>query len=176
MRIFLIGMPGSGKSYWMQQLGDLLQYHKIDMDHVIETREGCSIPRLFTIGETHFREKEREALIAIIDQYPAQTVIATGGGSPCYKDNLQLMRSAGCVLYLETAMEALLANIEQQGLERPLLANGNRHALAEKLSKLYTQRKEIYEQAHLKIDTGKATLSTFAAAIEQYLSDHNPLL
>ncbi|WP_118972790.1 shikimate kinase [Taibaiella koreensis] len=173
MRIFLIGMPGSGKSYWSHQLSDLLHYEQADMDRVIETREGSSIPQLFTIGEQYFREKEREALQAILEEFSDKIVVATGGGAPCYKDNLQVMKTAGCVLYLETPTEALLANIEQQGLERPLLANGNRQELAEKLSQLYRQRKEIYEQAHGKIDTVTANLSTFAATLEHYLSDNN---
>jgi len=173
MRIFLIGMPGSGKSYWARQVGELLHYRQVDMDHVIEAREGSSIPQLFQAGETYFREKEREALLAVLEQFADKVVVATGGGAPCYKDNLRLMKAAGCVIYLETELEALLANIEEQGLERPLLMNGNRQELAEKLSRLYRQRKEIYEQAHLKIDTGTANLSTFAAALEQYLSDNN---
>jgi len=173
MRIFLIGMPGSGKSYWMQQLGALLQYDMIDMDHYIEEREGCTIPQLFATGEHYFREKERAALEAVVAQYPGNTVIATGGGAPCYKDNLQQMKAAGCVIYLENDMEVLIANVAQQGIDRPLLANGSGKELAEKLSGLYRKRKEIYEQAHLKIAADKASLSTFAQAIEQYRSDHN---
>lgn len=173
MRIFLIGMPGSGKSYWMQQLAILLHYNMIDMDHYIEDREGRSIPELFAAGEDTFREKEKAALEAAIEQYAGKTVIATGGGAPCYKDNLQRMKAAGCVIYLESKIEVLIANVEQQGIDRPLLANGSRKELAEKLSELYRKRKEIYEEAHLKIAADKASLSTFAQAIEQYLSDNN---
>lgn len=173
MRIFLTGMPGSGKSYWMQQLAELLQYGMVDTDRFIEQREGASIPELFTRGEAHFREKERAALETIIQQYPDKVVIATGGGAPCYNDNLQLMKAAGCVIYLESDIEALIANIEEQGIDRPLLANGSRKELAEKLSELYRLRKEIYEQAHLKIEVNKASLSTFAEAINRYLSNNN---
>ncbi len=173
MRIFLTGMPGSGKSYWMQQLAERFHYQSVDMDHFIEAREQTSIPLLFRKGEEYFREREHAAVRAIIQQYPDKVIIATGGGAPCYKDNLQLMKENGCVLYLETSLEALLANITGQHIERPLLSNGDREELAGKLSELYRKRKEIYEQAHLKIDTDKASLSTFAQAIEQYLSDHN---
>lgn len=173
MRLFLTGMPGSGKSYWMRQLAEQLHYRSVDMDQFIETRENASIPQLFAKGEEHFRERERAALQAIIQQYTDKVVIATGGGVPCYQDNLQLMKQNGCVLYLESTLETLLANIAQQRIDRPLLHNGSREELAGKLSELYRKRKEIYEQAHLKIDTRKASLSTFAQAMEQYLSDHN---
>lgn len=173
MRIFLTGMPGSGKSYWMQQLAQQLHYRSVDMDHFIEAREQASIALLFSKGEAYFREKERAALLAIIEQYTGKVIIATGGGAPCYKDNLQLMKDNGCVIYLESTQETLLANIAQQHIERPLLRNDSAEDLAGKLSELYRKRKEIYEQAHVKMDTSKAGLSTFVQAIEQYLSDHN---
>jgi shikimate kinase len=173
MRIFLIGMPGSGKSYWMQQLAAYLGYDQVDMDRYMEKREGHTIPELFAAGEEIFREKEQTALEAVLQRYPGKTIIATGGGAPCYKDNLKIMKEAGCVIYLESNIEVLIANVAQQGIDRPLLANGSRKELAEKLSELYRKRKEIYEQAHLKITADKASLSTFAQAIEQYLSDNN---
>jgi shikimate kinase len=174
MRIFLIGMPGSGKTYWMAQLAEQLQYRGVDMDHFIEEQTGSTIPELFAISEEHFRAQEKFALEAIIHQYEDKVVIATGGGAPCYKDNMPEMKSAGCVIYLETAIESLLSNVKKSGVPRPLLANGASQELAEKLSALYRQRKEIYEQAHIKINVDKATLATFADAITQYLSDQNP--
>ena len=173
MRIFLTGMPGSGKSYWKEQLATLLQYSAADTDQLVEAKTGKKIPELFAEGEILFREKEREALLELIQQYPGKVVIATGGGAPCYKDNMELMKAAGCVLYLETSIERLISNVEGQGPTRPLLANGSRKELADKLSALYRNRKEIYEQAQVKIDAETATLSTFAAAIEKYLSDNN---
>lgn len=176
MRIFLTGMPGSGKSYWMQQLASLLHYKAVDMDHFIQEREGKSITELFAVSEEHFREKEREALQEVIRLYEDKVVIATGGGAPCYKDNKKIMKSAGCVIYLETSIEYLIANIEQSGIPRPLLSNGSNLDLAEKLSELYRKRKEIYEEADIKINADNATLSTFADAIEKYLSDHNSAL
>jgi shikimate kinase len=167
-------MPGSGKTYWMAQLAEQLQYRGVDMDHFIEAQTGNTIPELFAIGEDHFRAQEKFALEAIIHQYEDKVVVATGGGAPCYKDNMQEMKAAGCVVYLETAIESLLSNVKKSGVPRPLLANGASQELAEKLSNLYRQRKEIYEQAHIKINADKATLATFADAITQYLSDQNP--
>jgi shikimate kinase len=173
MRIFLIGMPGSGKSYWMAQLAQRLDYDAVDMDQFITEQSHKTIPELFAISEEHFREEERRALQSIIEQYKDKVVIATGGGSPVYKNNLQLMKDAGCVLYLETSMEALLSNIALQGVTRPMLVNGTRAELADKLSELYRQRKEIYEQAHAIIHADTATLVTFADAINKYLTDQN---
>lgn len=170
MRIFLTGMPGSGKTYWMQQVATMLQYRAVDMDHYITEQAQSSIAALFALGEAHFREKERAALQDIIRKYKSHVVIATGGGAPCYKDNLQLMQEAGCMIYLETPLEVLLANVQQPGVHRPLLENGTGMATAEKLSALYRERKEIYEQAPIKIDAVSATLATFAEAINTFLS------
>lgn len=167
-------MPGSGKTYWMEQLAGQLHYRSVDMDHFIEGQTGSTIPELFAISEEHFRAQEKFALEAIIHQYPDKVVIATGGGAPCYKDNMPEMKAAGCVIYLETKIESLLSNVQKSGVPRPMLANGASQELAEKLSALYVQRKEIYEQAHIKINADKATLATFADAITQYLSDQNP--
>ncbi len=173
MRIFLIGMPGSGKSYWSAQLAQRLGYSAVDMDHFITEQSHKTIPELFAVGEGHFREEERYALQTLIDQYKDKVVIATGGGSPCYKDNLQLMKAAGCVLYLETKMESLLNNIAGQNAVRPMLVNGSRGELADRLSELYKQRKEIYEQAHAVIHADTATLVTFADVINKYITDQN---
>jgi shikimate kinase len=173
MLIFLIGMPGSGKSYWMEQLAEQLQYSAVDMDHLITEQTGKTIPELFAISEEHFREAERKVLLSLTAQTNANIVIATGGGSPVYKDNMNLMKAAGCVLYLQTELESLLSNVEKSGTPRPLLVNGSRKELAEKLSAIYRQRKEIYEQAHAIIATGTASLATFAQAIQQYLANRN---
>jgi shikimate kinase len=167
-------MPGSGKTYWMEQLAQQLQYLGVDMDHFIEQQTGKTIPELFAVSEDHFRAQEKFALEAIIHQYEDKVVVATGGGSPCYRDNMQEMMAAGCVIYLESTIESLLSNVKKSGVPRPLLANGASQELAEKLSALYRLRKEKYEQAHIKINAEKATLATFADAITKYLSDQNP--
>jgi shikimate kinase len=62
MRIFLIGMPGSGKSHWMRKLAHHLSYESLDLDTYIEAREQQSIAELFDMGEPYFREKETQAL------------------------------------------------------------------------------------------------------------------
>lgn len=173
MLLFLIGMPGSGKSYWMEQLAAQLRYRAVDMDHAIAAQTGKTIPELFAISEEHFREAERKVLLALVQQPGEHIVIATGGGAPAYKNNMDLMKAAGCVLYLQSDMENLLSNLDKSAIPRPLLANGSRKEQAEKLSALYRQRKEIYEQAHATIATDTASLATFAEAIKQYLSNQN---
>jgi shikimate kinase len=169
MRIFLIGMPGSGKSYWMQQLADYLQYEALDLDTFIEQRQQSSIPELFAISEAYFREKERMALTAAISEKADNIVISTGGGAPCYADNLQLMKQAGCVVYIAASQEVLLKNLSRPGSKRPLLKPESAEDLSEKVNRLYTQREFFYEQAHIKIDADNVSLTTFAALIQDYL-------
>jgi len=176
MRIFLTGMPGCGKTYWMRRLAAWLQYPGIDMDQYVQEQEGRSIPELFAQGEPHFRVAEQKALLGIISLYQHNAVVATGGGAPCYQNNLQRMKEAGLVLYLRGSLTYLARNIQQQEAERPLLAGGaSGGELLARLETLYTARKEIYKQAHVTIDVATATLSTFAQAIAPYSEDQNSI-
>jgi len=148
--VFLIGMPGAGKSYWAEQLAAAYGLQCIDLDHLIQVRTGMSISRFFDrFGEKAFRELEQATLKQVIEVFPHNTVVACGGGTPCFGSSLQLMKQAGRVVYLRTALSQLLENIRESPEIRPLLTGDD---LELRLEKLLEARSSFYEQAHLVLD------------------------
>ena len=92
--IYLIGLMGSGKSTLGPQLARNLQYEFIDMDSYIEEKEQLSIPQIFQKqGEDFFRKVEAEALNDLSSKQ--KVVISTGGGTPCFHDNLDVIKKTG---------------------------------------------------------------------------------
>lgn len=144
--IFLIGMMGSGKSTTGKQLAGLLGWPFIDMDRYIEDENGLSIPEIFSrYGEEKFRLLEREALLKTLNiQDPI--VVATGGGTPCFFDNMLKMKGKGWVVYIRTPIEILLGRLGRDASDRPLFYS---HKGGEILTELLEKRKEYYEQAHI---------------------------
>ena len=90
MRIFLIGYMGSGKSKVAEALGKILELPVIHTDKLVEEKEGKSISEIFeSSGQEYFRDLEKEALHSTIIQ--SDVIVSTGGGLPCYFDNMEWM-------------------------------------------------------------------------------------
>ena len=156
-------MPGAGKSYWAEQLGAALGLNCIDLDDMIEVRTGHTISGFFErFGETSFRELEQQTLLQIIEVFPSGTVIACGGGTPCFYDNLQQMKRSGTVIYLEADLEQLYHNLDNETEQRPLLRESG---WKPKLAALLEQRKDCFEQADETVSVKGLTLEAFARAI-----------
>ena len=171
MLVFLIGLSGSGKSYWARQLADAWNWQRLDMDEMIVARSSKSIVQLFEEkGETYFRELEHQLLKDIIqNSSDKKIIIATGGGMPCFHDNIEWMNKHGLVIYLQ-AQPTLLSQRLLHANDRPLLAAASALELEEKFASMLASRKKIYEQAPVKIDAATATTFTFAQALSAYES------
>jgi len=165
MRIFLIGMPGSGKSYWSKALSAKLGYSRLDLDSYIEAMEAKSIPEMFAISETYFRNAESNILKSIPADFPEDIIVATGGGTPFHYDNMEWMQANGMVVYLKADVAYLFNRLKHAYTERPLLKSSTETALYEKTAALFEQRKEIYMQAPYIIEVETATLDTFAETL-----------
>ena len=148
MRIFLIGMPGSGKSTIGRYLAESLNLPLFDLDKLIEQSINKSITELFDeVGENGFRQLEKEILDKLIaDQ--ARGVISAGGGTPCFYDNLKTMKEEGKTIYIDVPLETLVARTERSS-KRPLLQGNPR----EKIEELLKSRQDIYRQADIVILT-----------------------
>lgn len=167
--LFLVGMPAVGKTYWGNKIAEASGLKFIDLDDLVARRENDSIPSLFErFGETGFREREKAAL-HVAAQSMENVVIACGGGTPCYSDNMQCMRSAGAVIYMRAAIPLLLSHLLQSTHIRPLLQCDD-PALA--LADLLNQRKNIYEQADYIVDAENLTLATFDKIIASCTNRH----
>jgi shikimate kinase len=140
---------GCGKSYVGSRLATELGLPFIDLDAEIEAPAGKSISAIFREdGEAEFRRQETEALRATA-ALPA-FVLATGGGAPCFHDNMAWMNAHGTTIFLDPDLEVLLARLEAGRAHRPLLQSGTalRQLVVDKLA----ARRPIYEQAviHLR--------------------------
>lgn len=161
--IFLVGMPAAGKTYWGNQIAKAYNLPFADLDVFIAEQEKANISALFAMyGENGFREREQKYLKKIITTVTG-TIIACGGGAPCFNDNMQLMKQAGIVVYLKADIAWLLKNLKKSGEIRPLL--NNRGDLSVYLQDMLDKRSKFYEQAHHILQTKDISLTTFAKII-----------
>ena len=150
MRIFLIGYMGSGKSTLGRRLAKHLNVQFVDMDHYIEERNYKTIPQIFAEeGEAEFRKKERKALEELAEF--TDIVIATGGGAPCFFDNIDVMNRTGKTIYLNINPEILAERLMKSKTERPLIKGKSREELVAFIDETLKKRHAFYSQAHYQI-------------------------
>jgi shikimate kinase len=139
--LYLVGLPGAGKSTLGRQLARRLGKRFVDCDHELEARTGAPIPTIFEIeGEAAFREREMQTLaeLALLDN----VVLSTGGGVVLRAENRAQLKANGTVLYLHVE-PALLFDRVRHARHRPLLQIGDPRA---RLEELYTQRDALYRE------------------------------
>ncbi len=138
---------GSGKSTLGRKLAETLSLGFVDTDIFLENRFRQRVQDMFaSVGEETFRRRERivaEELSGMED-----TVIATGGGLPCFHDNIELLLDAGHVLYLDSSDEALAARLELCKRTRPAVADKSGDELLDYVRRVMVERRPIYERAH----------------------------
>ena len=139
---------GSGKSHTGKSLAQLLNVDFIDLDEQIETNAGKSIADIFeTSGEDTFRKMEQTQLKSLSDT--ADAVVATGGGTPCFYDNMQWMNENGVTVYMK-AEETLLAHrLKNETEQRPLIKKLRNQDLLDFIQKKLKERISDYEQARI---------------------------
>ncbi len=146
MRIFLIGFMGSGKSTMGRALAASLNLTFIDLDTYLEERYFRTIPQIFAEeGEGNFRRKERKVLeeVALFDQ----VIVATGGGAPCFFDNMELMNRSGFCIFLDVDAESLIYRLTHARVERPLIKGKSTDELRLFIDELMQKRRPFYEKA-----------------------------
>ncbi|MDX1939954.1 MAG: shikimate kinase [Saprospiraceae bacterium] len=169
MRIFLIGFMGSGKSFIGRKLAKLNSSSFIDLDNEIEVQQGRKIRQIFEEdGEAAFREMERVALHKM-NQHP-NAIIATGGGTPCFFDNMDWMNRQGITIYLQTPIEILLERLQPERSHRPLLQDLSDEALHAFISEKLAMRESFYLRASIVYQITQAN-EDVAEALMQYFSN-----
>jgi shikimate kinase len=150
MRIYLIGYMGSGKSTLGRRLSAHLGLQFVDMDHYIEERNCKTVPQIFAEeGEEEFRKKERKALEELSEF--TDIVIATGGGAPCFFDNIDLMNKTGETIYLNIDPKILADRLLKSKTERPLIKGKSRDELVAFIDETLKKRNAFYLQAQFQI-------------------------
>lgn len=165
-RIFLTGFMGSGKSRIGRELSALMNIRFVDLDREIERRIGPITPFFQKEGEAAFREVERDVLQALLPE--DEMVLATGGGTPFFFDNMERMQLAGTVVYLDVSVEVLQKRLLRTGRDRPLLFGANDDELRQRVSDLLARRLPDYRRAGVVVDAD-ADPPTVAARIVQAL-------
>lgn len=152
MRIFLIGFMGSGKSFRGRQLSQKLAIPFFDLDEQITGAEGKSINEIFhEQGEEYFRLREKEIMHILTESHPS-FIMACGGGTPCYFNNVEYMNRSGTTVWLNTSLPVLYERLLKEKSERPLLKNLTDDQLKAFIGKKFADRRIYYEQAEIKID------------------------
>ena len=150
--LFLIGFMGSGKSTTGQQLAKVVGADFQDLDEIIETAENQTIAQIFdNRGEHFFREIESHHLKTIQEgEHPK--VVAVGGGTPCFLDNMDWMNTNGTTIFLNPTVDILFNRLKSETAHRPILAGKTdetlRHFITEKLN----SRLHFYKKANIVID------------------------
>jgi shikimate kinase len=151
MRIYLVGYMGSGKSSLGRRLARYAGIPFIDLDKYIEERNCSSVPQIFARdGEEGFRKLEHKALEEVSEFTDA--VVATGGGAPCFFDNMELMNRTGITLFLDIHPEILTRHLARSKTERPLLKGKSPEELEEFIAENLQKRRPFYEQSRFRID------------------------
>ncbi|MDZ7606361.1 MAG: shikimate kinase [Cyclobacteriaceae bacterium] len=152
-KIYLLGMPSSGKSTIGKLLSSFLGLQFVDLDDVIEEKEGMEITDIFAVkGEPYFREIEHKNLRSQTEQFDG-FVMATGGGTPCYFDSMDYMNRNGITVFLKVNIEDLYAKLSKKGsTKRPLLKGKTSEELYLELKTRYDARVGFYSKAQIVID------------------------
>jgi shikimate kinase len=151
MRIYLIGLPGSGKTTLGKRIAAELNISFIDLDHEVEKTEGISVQEIFrTKGQDYFRKAESKVLGNLANSN-FHFVLATGGGAPCFFNNMEIMNQSGTTIFLNVPLQEILNRILRTDLTiRPLFSGLNAEEVKSKLLHLHQERIPFYSKARIQ--------------------------
>ncbi|MBS1752393.1 MAG: shikimate kinase [Bacteroidetes bacterium] len=168
MRIFLLGFMGTGKTYWGQLWSQQHHLDFFDLDAMIEKESGMTIAQIFeTRGEAYFREKERDTLRTF--GHKDNFILSTGGGSPCFFDNMQWMNENGITVYLQSEPQILKERLVKEKEHRPLIKKLEDDEVLTFIKDNITKRDKFYNQSGVILNTAEITENTFTQIIHEYV-------
>lgn len=150
--IFLIGFMGAGKSSFGKRLAKKINFQFLDLDRLIQQEEGMTIPEIFEQkGEVYFRECEQRWLM---NYAGTKQVIALGGGTPCFYQNMTLINQKGISVYISCTADVLANRLKNAKAIRPLIERikNDPQKLTAYISTKLTEREVFYTQATFTID------------------------
>ena len=167
MKLFLLGMMGSGKTYWVKKLSKKLKTGGYDLDFLIESHEERTIAEIFAEdGEEYFRKSESKILRWFGEK--KSFVMAAGGGTPCFHDNMEWMNKQGVTVWIDEPIETLVERLKPEKDHRPLIKNLTDAELGDFLSGKLTERMPWYAQAKHRLQGLDITDTAFNKIIQQY--------
>lgn len=167
-KIILIGYMGAGKTSLGRLLADSLNIRFINSDSEIEQQTGMTIGQIFELyGEDYFRNLEKEFLRTFNAQ--DSFILATGGGTPCYNDQMTVLNTLGTTVYLQCSNETLFSRLKNERDHRPLIAGLSDDELRDAIDYRMAQREKIYQLAHITLPENEQTIE----ALSQHLHRKN---
>ena len=160
-KLYLVGFMAAGKSTVARALARRLDWQAVDVDELIEQRERQAVADIFARhGEAYFRSAERAVLAEQLA--PRHLVVATGGGTFADPQNRAAINADGVSVWLDVPLDRLIARVPADG-RRPLAAD------RAGFERLYHQRRVAYEQAHLRLDAGRASVQALVEQLVDWL-------
>ena len=171
-KIVLLGYMGSGKSSVAKLISKKLNLINVDLDNYIKKKENKSISDIFEInGELYFRRKETIYLKDLIDS-DIYKIISIGGGTPCYSDNIELIKQSKCIIfYLRANVDTLADRLFNEKDKRPLISRiKSKKDLKTFISKHLFERNQFYLKSNFIIDVDKKTEDEISNELIKLLS------
>jgi len=160
-------MMGSGKSFWTKKLSKKLKVGGYDLDFLIESHEEKTIPEIFAEdGEEYFRKAESKILKWFGEK--KAFVLATGGGTPCFHDNMNWMNKNGITIWIDEPIEVLAKRLEPEKAHRPLIRELSDAELKTFLANKLAERTPFYQQATYHLQGNAISDAGFAEIIKKH--------
>lgn len=178
--LFLIGLPGVGKSTIGRIVAERLGVRFVDTDLFVESRYHATISSMIgCCGIDKFRKRERVALLELLQV--EDTLIATGGGLPTWEDNMDRMLAHGLVVYLRSPLDILADRLYSVRATRPAVANKTRSEVRDYLERVSEKREPHYSRAQVVVPIGhlrtaeeeRMAAEQVVSAIRRYLEEHD---
>jgi shikimate kinase len=164
MLIFLVGFMGAGKTTLARKMAAKMNMDMVDLDQCIEMQAGKSINLIFeTEGELAFRELENKILKELSER--KNTIIATGGGTPCFMKNMERMNAKGLTIYLKMHHGSLFHRLAPGKDKRPLIKTMNDTDLMDYIMNQLPRREQFYNKAQLVLKAESIKVDDVIAAI-----------
>ncbi|NPA37913.1 MAG: shikimate kinase [Chlorobi bacterium] len=163
--IYLIGFMGCGKSTLGRHLAKALGWKFIDLDDHFENKFRTTVPLFFKeFGERGFRDAERAALLDMENEEKA--VVAAGGGTPCFFDNMDFMNRTGITIYMQVSPEELARRLSEARVVRPLVQGKTGEELLAYIREKLAEREPFYNKAKIIADASKLNLDGYLRILE----------
>jgi len=167
MKLFLIGMMGTGKSHWAKKLSKKLKTGGFDLDYLVEFHEEKTVAEIFTEdGETYFRRSEAKILRWFGEK--KSFVLATGGGTPCFHENMDWMNSHGITVWIDEPVQILTERLIPGKAHRPLIQNLSDLEIQQFLTGKLVERLPFYHQATYRLQGEAISDAGFAKIIKEH--------
>ena len=168
-KIFLIGMMGYGKTFWTKKIAKWIKSAGYDLDDLIEMTEEKTISEIFEEdGEDYFRKLEAKILRWFTEK--KKYVLAAGGGTPCFHENMNWMKKEGMVIWLDESVEILVQRLAAEKAHRPLIAHLSNEEIAQFIQQKLVERHAYYQQANYRLTSDQITEAGLKKLIQKHAS------